>query len=137
MREALWALDRIEQEWLGKKASNLRNTTLKAMKDNPIYWQKYYSDEGDKKDFACEYSLSDRIRYYWPHPDVEQALAQMIRNLDHDPPPLSLISQYMPVQYHAIRERLIERDAKSLIIHQISKVLQLYSNACHVGEKYS
>ncbi|MBT5187925.1 MAG: D-tagatose-bisphosphate aldolase, class II, non-catalytic subunit [Kordiimonadaceae bacterium] len=131
LREALWALDNIEREWFGNKASNLKAITLDVMNEKPIYWQKYYSEEGDKMAFALEYSLSDRIRYYWPQPAIEQALSKMIENLDNNPPPLTLISQYMPVQYHAIRNGDIKADAKSLIIHQIMTVLQLYSDACN------
>lgn len=135
MREALWALDYIEREWLGGKASNLKATILEAMKDMPVHWKKYYSDEGDKQAFACEYSLSDRIRYYWPQPVVKEALAAMTTNLDDNPPPLSLISQYMPAQYNAVRDGLIEADVKSLVIHHICAVLQIYSDACLLNEK--
>ena len=133
LREVLWSLDQIEQEWIGEKASNLKNVTLKAMKDNPKYWQSYY--EGDEIEHACSYSLSDRIRYYWPDKSVEAALNKMIQNLDDNPPPLPLISQYMPLQYQAIRQGLIKRDAKSLIIHHITLVLTDYSNACYEGKK--
>ena len=134
MREALWALDNIERAWLGDKASDLRAITLQVMQDDPKYWQKYYSEEGERKAFACEYSLSDRIRYYWPHPAIEAALARLIANLDENPPPLTLISQYMPQQYQAVREGYIEAGAKSLIIHHITTVLHHYSDACMNNE---
>ena len=46
-----------------------------------------------------QYSLSDRIRYYWPVPAVEAALNRLLAHLDANPPPLTLVSQYLPLQY--------------------------------------
>ena len=66
------------------------------MKEKPVHWKNYYHNEGDKQAFACEYSFSDRIRYYWPQPMVREGLEAMTKNLNDHPPPLSLISQYMP-----------------------------------------
>jgi D-tagatose-1,6-bisphosphate aldolase subunit GatZ/KbaZ len=104
MREALWALDRIEREWLGMdRSSRLRETVHEAMSTNPRFWNKYYSTDGPRLALDKEYSLSDRIRYYWPVPAVESALNRLLGNLDASPPPLTLLSQYLPLQYEAIR----------------------------------
>lgn len=130
MREALWALDAIERQWIGAEASHLKQTVLKAMHDNPVHWQKYYRDEEGDIDLVLEYSLSDRIRYYWPEPMVEKAMETLMKNLDDNPPPLELINQYMPVQHQAILAGEIKEDAKSLIVHKISTILKHYSDAC-------
>jgi len=131
LREALWALDDVERAWLGTNASGIKKITLEFMRSNPKYWEAYYEGDDHEIDFACSYSLSDRIRYYWPEPTIEEALTQMIENLDNSPPPLTLLSQYMPHQYHAIRQGRINSDIKSLIIHHISLTLADYSDACH------
>ncbi|MBC3766529.1 D-tagatose-bisphosphate aldolase, class II, non-catalytic subunit [Neptunicella marina] len=131
LREACFALERIEQEWVTQgQLSELRDTLLKAMQDNPKYWKKYYSADGLAQLIDCQYSLSDRIRYYWPDPEVTKSLSRLISNLDKNPPPLTLISQYMPEQYHALQSNELEYSCKALILHKISLVLKQYSIAC-------
>ncbi|WP_039989361.1 D-tagatose-bisphosphate aldolase, class II, non-catalytic subunit [Paraglaciecola arctica] len=131
LREACWALDLIEQEWIEPASrANLKQTLLQAMQDNPIYWKKYYSDDVKTQMLDCQYSLSDRIRYYWPQPEVSASLDKLIKNLDNNKPPLTLISQYMPNQYRAIVDGEIGRGIEELIFHKISEVLAQYSAAC-------
>jgi D-tagatose-1,6-bisphosphate aldolase subunit GatZ/KbaZ len=136
MREALWALDRIEREWLGaERSSLLRETVHKAMSANPRFWNKYYLSEGLQLALDQQYSLSDRIRYYWPVPAVETALNRLLANLDATPPPLTLLSQYLPLQYEAIRSGRIRLCSRDLVLYAIEQVLQQYSAACtdHLG----
>jgi D-tagatose-1,6-bisphosphate aldolase subunit GatZ/KbaZ len=131
LREALWALDRVEREWLGaERSSRLPETLLKAMRSAPKYWNKYYLSRGRQLELDQQYSLSDRIRYYWPVPEVDAALKQMLDNLDANPPPLSLVSQYLPLQYEAIRAGWLGLRSRDLILHAVERVLQRYSAAC-------
>jgi D-tagatose-1,6-bisphosphate aldolase subunit GatZ/KbaZ len=131
MREALWALDKIEREWLGMDhASHLPETVQRAMTAAPRFWNKYYLSEGRQLELDQQYSLSDRIRYYWPVPDVESALKRLLANLDANPPPLSLVSQYLPLQYQAIRAGRLRPQARELVLHAVEQVLQPYSAAC-------
>jgi D-tagatose-1,6-bisphosphate aldolase subunit GatZ/KbaZ len=135
LREALWALDRIEREWLGaNKASGLKDITLTLMQIEPRHWVKYYDAASERLRFDQQYSLSDRIRYYWPHAAVEKALTTMLENLTRNPPPLALISQYLPDEYQAIREGRLDYRARDLILHRIGTVLEQYSKACRSGE---
>jgi D-tagatose-1,6-bisphosphate aldolase subunit GatZ/KbaZ len=135
LREALWALDQIEREWLGAtKASGLKYVTLGVMQAEPQHWRKYYAGCGERLSFDQQYSLSDRIRYYWPHAAVEKALTTMLENLTRDPPPLALISQYLPAEYQAIRAGGLDYRARDLILHRIGTVLEQYSRACRSGE---
>jgi D-tagatose-1,6-bisphosphate aldolase subunit GatZ/KbaZ len=131
LREACWALDLIEQEWIEKsQRANLKTTILQAMTNKPVYWKKYYSDEPKQQGLDCQYSLSDRIRYYWPTPIVEQALAKLIDNLDKIPPPLTLFSQYLPNQFKAVMNKELNTNIREIIFHKISEVLEQYSAAC-------
>ena len=131
MREALWALDEVEREWLGTdRSSRLRETVQKAMTAAPRYWDKYYLSDGRQLTLDQQYSLSDRIRYYWPAPEVETALNRLLANLDSNPPPLTLLSQYLPLQYEAIRAGRIGLRPHELVLHSIEQVLQQYSAAC-------
>jgi D-tagatose-1,6-bisphosphate aldolase subunit GatZ/KbaZ len=131
MREALWGLDEVEREWLGKdRSSRLRETVQQAMTAAPRYWNKYYLSDGRQLNLDQQYSLSDRIRYYWPVREVDIALKRLLENLDSNPPPLTLLSQYLPLQYEAIRAGRIGLRARELVLHSIEQVLSQYSAAC-------
>ncbi len=43
MREALWALDAIDQELTPEhEQARLRDTVLERMRERPKYWERYY-----------------------------------------------------------------------------------------------
>ncbi|GAB2701058.1 D-tagatose-bisphosphate aldolase, class II, non-catalytic subunit [Aliiglaciecola sp. 3_MG-2023] len=131
-REACFALECIEREWIGANdCSNLKSTLLTAMHENDSYWKKYYSQDSRQQELDCKYSLSDRIRYYWPDEKVNKALSQLIENLEQSPPPLTLISQYLPEQHKALVAGEIDSSIKGFIFHKISLVLNQYSAACY------
>lgn len=131
LREALWALDAIEREWIADdRRARLREVTLRRMQDGPGYWQRYYHGEGRALSTDLQYSLSDRIRYYWPDPEIERARATLFDNLRADPPPLPLVGQYLPHALHAVRNGTATFDPQSLVMAHISAVLDDYHHAC-------
>ncbi len=131
LREALWALDQIEQEWLAAgQTSNLKATMKKVMNELPKYWQPYYTSEGQQLELDCQYSLSDRIRYYWPQIEIQKAYKLMSENFESKSVPLTLLSQYLPLQYQAIRDGEITASVEEIVIHHITIVLKQYLNAC-------
>ncbi len=70
------------------------------MLDRPEYWQSHYHGDGNARRLARGYSYSDRVRYYWPDSQIDDAFAHLVRNLADSPIPLPLISQvYLPLQY--------------------------------------
>jgi D-tagatose-1,6-bisphosphate aldolase subunit GatZ/KbaZ len=136
LREVLWALAQIEAEWLpAGQRSGLRETVLAAMRDDPRHWQKYYHSSGAQLLLDQQYSLSDRLRYYWPVAAVERALAKLLVNLEAKPPPLTLLSQYLPKQYDAVRAGNLTVNARDLVLYHIDTVLQQYSAACGGGRE--
>ncbi len=134
MREAVFALASVEEEWLGDRkgvtTSRVRETLEQAMLADSKYWKNYYRGNDAELRFARKYSLSDRVRYYWPNPRVEEALKRLLGNLGSDPPPLSLLSQYLPDQATAVRTGSISADPGSLIRHKIQEVIKPYAVAC-------
>jgi D-tagatose-1,6-bisphosphate aldolase subunit GatZ/KbaZ len=131
LREAVWALDQIEREWLGEqKSSRVRETLLAAMRSDPTHWRKYYHGTGRTLELQLEYSLSDRTRYYWPVAAVRQALARLETAFEAGAPPMALLRQYLPAAYAAWRSGEIGMSARSLLVHQIRQVLTEYSSAC-------
>ena len=130
LREALWALDNIERDLLGDRASGLRSIAIARMKAEPKHWLKYYRSTGAALDLDLEYCLSDRIRYYWPDAAIVAAQDKLFSNLRKHPPPLPLVSQYLPSAYAAIRAKTSGHDPKDLVMAHIATVLDGYQAAC-------
>ena len=131
LREAVWALDRIEREWRGESNSaNVRATILRAMRADPRHWRKYYHGSGEALDLQLQYSLSDRIRYYWPDPAVAAVLRRLQAAFESGTAPLALISQYLPAAHAAVRAGTLRARMADLVIHHVRQVLSHYSRAC-------
>jgi D-tagatose-1,6-bisphosphate aldolase subunit GatZ/KbaZ len=131
LREALWALDTIAHDWLGERAApGLRATVLQVMRADPTHWRRYYDGHGEALTTQLQYSLSDRVRYYWPVAEIAVATERLYALLDETPPPLSLVSQYLPDAYHALRAGTLAYSARNLVMHHIQRVLAGYALAC-------
>jgi D-tagatose-1,6-bisphosphate aldolase subunit GatZ/KbaZ len=133
-REAVFALSAIEREMLahrrGVRLSQVREALEDAMLRNPVYWRSYYHGSDDQIRLARSYSYSDRCRYYWGDAMVEQELAQLRANLDASPPPPTLVNQYLPLQYEAIRGERRQVRTEEMIQGHIRTVLRVYAAAC-------
>jgi D-tagatose-1,6-bisphosphate aldolase subunit GatZ/KbaZ len=131
LREAIWALDRIELEWLGERhSSGARTTVLAAMRAEPAHWSKYYSGTGRSLELQLEYGLSDRIRYYWAERSVAAAVERLYASLDARPPPDALVSQYLPSALRALRSSAARPRTRDLVIAHVREVLAGYARAC-------
>jgi D-tagatose-1,6-bisphosphate aldolase subunit GatZ/KbaZ len=134
LREALFALEAIEREWLagrrGVAASRLRETLQRVMQEHPEHWQPYYRGDEDELRFARDFSFSDRSRYYWPDAEVRGAVERLFGNLSAHPIPLTLLSQYLPNQYLAVREGTLPNEPQALARAGISRVTDVYARAC-------
>ncbi len=132
-REALFSLALMEDEWLSTQSSaessKLIHITDQVMCEQPDAWKNYYQGSESYLNFARKYSLSDRIRYYWPSPILQEAISRLIANLELHPPPLTLISQFMPGQYHKIRSGELVNTPKNLIRDKIEEVFVPYLEA--------
>jgi D-tagatose-1,6-bisphosphate aldolase subunit GatZ/KbaZ len=113
--------------------SNVREELEAAMLENPSHWKNYYRGGEAELKFARKYSYSDRSRYYWPQPSVAAALQRLLNNLAAQPPPVSLVSQYLPNQCEAIREGRLKNHPRELIRAKILEVLNTYAHACAAG----
>lgn len=134
LREALWALVDIERDLGASPNESLQDVVLAAMRRDPRYWKAYYTDP-DALTFDLQYSLSDRIRYYWNVPEVRGASSALIDNLTKRGIPLTLLSQYLPMQYAAVREGVLVNDPRELLIEGVARVLRGYTDACDPARK--
>jgi len=95
-REAVFALAMIENELIEKdKRSNIIQILDDVMTRRPEYWEKYYRGDEQEQAFKRKYSLSDRARYYWTQPEVQDAFARLMKNLGQKTLPYSLLSQFI------------------------------------------
>lgn len=132
LREALWALDAIEREYVEEaRRSRLRDVTIARMHAEPGNWQRYYHESGAALDLQLQYSLSDRIRYYWPDAEIAAAQEKLFANLRDTPPPLPLVSQHLPIAYAAVRAGRATLDPTDLVVAHIHATLDAYHGACN------
>jgi D-tagatose-1,6-bisphosphate aldolase subunit GatZ/KbaZ len=136
-REAVFALSAVEQELLAgeksKRLSQVREALDQAMLREPAYWRSYYNGDEPQLRISRAYSYSDRCRYYWHQISVQAEIARLIANLTARPVPLTLISQYLPQEYEAIRTEQIENQPGAIIRYHIQLVLRRYATACGKG----
>lgn len=136
-REAVFALSVIERELLGgeksQRLSQLRETLDRVMLREPTYWRSYYNGDESQLRISRAYSYSDRCRYYWHESFVQAEITRLIENLTAQSVPLTLISQYLPLEYKAIRAGEIVNQPATIIRYHIQLVLRAYATACGMG----
>ena len=81
------------------------------------------------------YSYSDRCRYYWNQPAVQEEIARLFHNLSERPIPLTLVSQFLPLEYEAIRSGELQAVPERMIQYHIRRVLRVYADACSVRQR--
>lgn len=134
LREAFWALADIAAELGLMRGASLKETLLAEMKRDPRYWRSYYTNP-EQLDFDLQFSLSDRSRYYWAAPVVERACSALFECLTSRGIPLTLLSQYLPAQYAAIRDGRLRNEPRELALDGVDQVLRLYDHACRRGSR--
>ncbi|NQV14425.1 class II D-tagatose-bisphosphate aldolase, non-catalytic subunit [bacterium] len=138
LREAILALAHIESELLtlnpGWTSSEIRSSIISTMNSDPKYWDSHYSSDASQHLYEFFFSLSDRIRYYWPTDALQKSLDKLIQNLSTQTIPLSLISQYLPFEYEKIREGRIKNDPITLMHGKVRQVLETYASACGINK---
>lgn len=138
MREALFALAAIENELVPEEfRSNLIDVIDARMLANPEYWMNYYEGDAGEQRIARRFSYSDRLRYYWPDPEIVAAETRLYENLSAHAIPLPLISQYLPDQYLRVRDNTLSADPRSLVIDRIRDCLRPYTSACFPSSRAS
>jgi D-tagatose-1,6-bisphosphate aldolase subunit GatZ/KbaZ len=132
LRETLWGLAAIAHELAGgREQTDLRSVVIAAMRADPRHWRDHYHDPANES-LDLQYSYSDRIRYYWPLPEVQRACADLLDRLRRAPLPLTLLSQYLPRQYAAVRAGRLSPLTDDILHEGIALALRPYARACGV-----
>ncbi len=130
LREGLFALNYIENELFKNdpdiNPSNFIDTLNEVMLKNPDNWKNHYHGSENKIRLAIKYSFSDRCRYYLPVKEVKESIDLMMKNLSSVKIPLTLISEYMPIQYIKIRKDLLKNDPKNLVKDRVVNCIDDY-----------
>jgi D-tagatose-1,6-bisphosphate aldolase subunit GatZ/KbaZ len=137
-REAVFALGMIERELLAGKRqrlSRVREVLDRAMLRKPAYWRPYYHGDENQMRLSRAYSYSDRCRYYWHEPAIQAEIGRLLDNLKKHSFPLTLVSQYLPLEYEAISVGQIEQQPETIIRYHIQLVLRIYATACGMEKK--
>jgi D-tagatose-1,6-bisphosphate aldolase subunit GatZ/KbaZ len=131
MREALFALAAIEDELVAEgEQSKLVPVVERRMQEEPVHWEGYYPGGPKAQRLLRRYSYSDRIRYYWSYPDVENARKRLFSNLAVRGIPQTLLSQYLPRQYERVRQGRLDCVPDALVFDRVRDTLEDYAVAC-------
>ena len=127
VREALFALSEMEK-WLMPidKRSNFIELLDVVMLSEPDNWKNHYHGTEEELAYKRRFSLSDRARYYMTNPNIEDAVAKLLHNINTHKPPMSLLSQYMPNQYIHLREGRIRLTAEELVKSRVTDCIETY-----------
>jgi len=133
-RQAIFALGRIEKELIKEsEQSHIEQVIDDAMVKNPSNWESHYHGTPEEIAQSRKYSYSDRLRYYWPNSKIQQSMIKLKKNLYQIVIPKTLIYEFLPNQYWAVREGLLPCNPDELINHQIMVELKRYSIACKLS----
>lgn len=129
LREGLFALECIERELrtiCGFRPCALRKTIDRVMRENPQQWERYYHGTAEQITLARAFSFSDRARYYLPERQIQASIRHLMQNLNRVQLPLTLISQYMPLQFHALQSGDVENRPENLLIDHVGNWIDDY-----------
>lgn len=130
LRETLYGLDAIAVE-LGLLApeERVRTAMETLMLARPADWAAHYHGTPERQRVQLHFSYSDRIRYFWPHPQAQAAVGRLLSTLEGRPIPETLISQYLGAIYPKVVTRHVDPSARSLLIAGIQHALREYNFA--------
>jgi len=131
LRETLYGLDCIARVLDPASADDSLPAAMEAlMLKEPGNWRKYYGGSSDELRLQRHFSFSDRIRYYWPHPEAQAAVDRLFAKLADKPIPEPLISQYLGGLYPEVVEGSLAARPGELTLGAVLQVLRRYDQAC-------
>lgn len=130
LREGLFALSMIERELIPEeKRANFPDVVEQVMQANPKNWAVHYKGTEEEKRLKRKYSFSDRWRYYYTDPKIQDAVQKLFDNLDSAHIPLGLLHQFMPQQYIKVRDGKLPMNAKELAKDKVVEQIEDYNYA--------
>jgi D-tagatose-1,6-bisphosphate aldolase subunit GatZ/KbaZ len=135
LRESLYGLDMIASELVeGYGDRPLAKAMESVMLVDPANWVKHYSGSAHAQKMLRHFSLSDRIRYYWPVKQAVIAVNQLFDCLRGQRIPMPLLAQYLP---HAVQFADKPLAPEEVVIHAVMRSLAAYHSACNHASAHS
>jgi D-tagatose-1,6-bisphosphate aldolase subunit GatZ/KbaZ len=128
LREALYGLDLIASDLAPDYGDRPLMRTMEAlMLARPSDWNRHYGGDAAETRLLRHYSLSDRIRYYWPAPEAQAAVDRLLAALRGRRVPMPLLWQHLPAAAGFADRPL---DPEEALIARVSQSLAAYRHAC-------
>jgi D-tagatose-1,6-bisphosphate aldolase subunit GatZ/KbaZ len=129
LREALYALDGAADVMDGQVPQGRLMAAMEtAMQSAPKNWQAYYAGSDRDTWLQRHFSYSDRIRYYWPAPDAQKAVDDLVTRIGKRPIPAPVLHQFFPAR------GLQALPARQVVLEAIKDVLRIYHGAIAPGD---
>jgi D-tagatose-1,6-bisphosphate aldolase subunit GatZ/KbaZ len=126
LREALYGLDAVARELRVGHGEALPAVMERLMLAGTGSWRSHYPGTPDEQYLQRHFSYSDRIRYYWTHPDAVAAVDRLFARLDAITIPETLVSQYLGRLYPAVAAGELAATPKALCLAAIDLALEPY-----------
>ena len=129
-RQAVYALDLLVDliDGAGRSVPSVRAAAESVMRAKPVYWQSHYSGSSAEQFLLRHFSYSDRIRYYWPEPQVRAAVGAVLARLNCTTLRPPMLMQVFPPKIVDAAGSLAAtgNPAEALILAQVQSVLRPY-----------
>ncbi|WP_149589649.1 class II D-tagatose-bisphosphate aldolase non-catalytic subunit [Tabrizicola flagellatus] len=125
-REALYALDTIRAQNGWASGPSLPDTMEAVMLANPAHWQAHVHGQTADPRTERHFGLADRIRYYWPAPAAEQAVARLLADLDDRRLPDPLLAAHFRAEEIALARESRHSLPRALALARVQTALRPY-----------
>ncbi|MCF0145988.1 MAG: class II D-tagatose-bisphosphate aldolase, non-catalytic subunit, partial [Eubacterium sp.] len=130
LREGLFALSAMEKLLVKEeKWAHFEEVMEAVMLKNPGYWVKHYHGTDEELYIKRKFSFSDRCRYYFALPEIQEAMEKLFANMSEVEIPLSMLRQFMPQQYIKVRDGVLSLDPRELAEDCVVHVIEDYNYA--------
>lgn len=123
-REALYGLNHLAKA-LGIQTVDIQTLVEEVLIANPKRWASYYHGTPEEQYLLRHYSLSDRVRYYWGEPKLQDGIKALLKSFENKVLPYGVAHQFLPQAC----ERAESLTAENLIIAHIQSALLPYLHA--------
>jgi D-tagatose-bisphosphate aldolase class II non-catalytic subunit len=131
LREALYALDRLAEVLLGvPEPETLRAVMERVMLAQPAHWKGHCVGSPEEQRRLRHGGYSDRVRYYWTHPDAAAAVAALFERLSHRHIPESLVDRHLGVLLPEGEAGRLAAAPREVAVAAVQRVLRRYRDAC-------
>ncbi|WP_182084973.1 D-tagatose-bisphosphate aldolase, class II, non-catalytic subunit [Aureimonas sp. ME7] len=130
LREALYGLSAIADILHPAPSEPSLPDAMEAlMQEEPGNWRNYCHGSAEEQHIQRHFSYSDRIRYYWPDGQAQEAVERLMRRLGDRPIPVPLVGQHLGKLHAAVASGALEPTARELLLASVTAVLDIYDAA--------